>query len=61
MWTWIVQLAMKLVMTWLNAAEERKDAKKSFLKFVDTLEKGQLMSVSLNESNRSQLDDLRNQ
>ena len=58
MWTFIIQIAMRLIGSWLDANEKRREAKESFLRFVATLEEKQLLSVSLNKQSKKQLDEL---
>lgn len=58
-WSLILSVLLKTVGWIMDIREADSQARKDFLKFVDTIESQQLASVSLNDSDRTQLDELK--
>jgi hypothetical protein len=54
-----IALAIKLILMWLGSSEKKKEAKRRFLIFVDSLDEFQLLSVKLNKSDTAQRDRIR--
>lgn len=58
-WSLILSVLLKTVGWIMDIREADKQAREDFLKFVDTIERQQLASVNLNDSDRTQLDELK--
>lgn len=58
-WTLIFNIALKILGFGLDRAKASREAKKRFLEFVSAMEGESLASVNLNESDRKQLDELK--
>ena len=52
-------LALWLLKSFFGKMERDNDAKKSFLLFIDAMERNQLAGVELNDADRSQLEELK--
>jgi len=61
MWSMILSWLPSIIGFALKKMGDNAEVKQKFLDFVDAVEKHQLASVRLNESDRAQMDDLEKQ
>ncbi len=59
MWSGILGILIKIIQIILEIRQADEKAKKEFISFVAAMESYSLASVNLNESDRSQVDELK--
>lgn len=57
MWEWVVKLAIRLVLGYLDSEAEKSEAKKKFLEFIDAMETES--SMGLVDSYKDQIEKLK--
>lgn len=55
----LLPLAIRILVGIFAKVDNDKESKKQFLLFVDSMEREQLASVKLNDSDRAQVDELK--